>query len=142
MGNFKEHGVMLYLSKELYSAWIKLQADKDLGRTYAGLLPFVEGLYRLGYLSPVVYEEYIRKYSQPLNVKNEQTSDEKKQSEFLKEKDKQFKGMLESWDLEHYNLNWHEKAVAEAKKFPNLEYAKLLIAKGKDCDVISQEGDF
>lgn len=28
MGDFKEHGVMLYLDKILYKAFIKLQADK------------------------------------------------------------------------------------------------------------------
>ena len=51
---FREHGVMLYLDKALYKAFIRLQADKGLGRSYAGLLPFVEGLYRfcLLYTSP------------------------------------------------------------------------------------------
>ena len=126
---FKEHGCILYLSKELYSAWIKLQADKDLGRSYAGLLPFVEGLYRLGYLSKDVYEEHFKKYSRPLNPKKEITFEEKKQLDFLAEKDKQLKGMLESWDLPHYTPNWHEKTIAEAKKYPNLEYAKIIIEK-------------
>ena len=38
--SFREHGVMLYLDKTLYKAFIRLQADKGLGRSYAGLLPF------------------------------------------------------------------------------------------------------
>lgn len=60
---FREHGVMLYLDKTLYKAFIRLQADKELGRSYAGLLAFVEGLFRLGYLSKEEYEKYVQKYS-------------------------------------------------------------------------------
>ena len=94
----------------------------------------------IGYISKEVYEDHIKKYSQPLSAKEESTPHEQEKSQFLKDKDKQLKGMLESWDLEHLNPNWHEKAVAEAKKFPDLEYAKLLIAKGKkDCDISQEE---
>lgn len=35
MGDFREHGVMLYLDKVLYKAFIRLQADKGLGRSFA-----------------------------------------------------------------------------------------------------------
>lgn len=66
MGDFREHGVMLYLDKTLYRAFIKLQADKGLGRSYAGLLPFTEGLFHLGYLSKQDHEEHVAKYSQGL----------------------------------------------------------------------------
>jgi len=49
------------------------------------------------------------------------------------------KGMLEQWDI-HTDLDWRTRAIAYAKKYPDLEYAKLLIAKEKACDIISQEG--
>ncbi len=60
MRGFKEHGLMLFLGKPLYNAFIKLQADKGLGRSYAGLLSFTSGLYYLGYLSKIDYEELAR----------------------------------------------------------------------------------
>jgi hypothetical protein len=57
---------MLYLDKTLYKAFIRLQADRGLGRSFAGLLPFVEGLHKLGYLKPEEYEFHAKKYSQGL----------------------------------------------------------------------------
>ena len=66
MGDFKEHGLMLYLGRESYLGFIRLQADKGLGRSFAGQLAFNEGLYRLGYLSKEDYEELAKKYSQGL----------------------------------------------------------------------------
>jgi len=63
---FREHGVMLYLDKTLYLSFIKLQADQELGRSFAGLLPFVEGLYTMGYLDKKDYVEHRKKYSQKL----------------------------------------------------------------------------
>ena len=121
---------MLYLSKELYSGWIKLQADKGLGRAYAGLLPFVEGLYRFGYISKEVYDENIKKYGVPLVQETEVSlsEEEQKQKKFLEEKDKQLEGMWEQWGI-HPDSDWRIKTVAYAKKYPELEYAKLIIAK-------------
>lgn len=63
---FSEHKVMLCLDKELYRAFIKLQADKELGRSYAGLLPYVEGLFHMGYITQEVRDSHVLKYSQPL----------------------------------------------------------------------------
>lgn len=63
---FKEHQVMLCLDKEPYHGFIQIQADRDLGRSYAGLLPFVEGLYHLGYISKEGYDAHFKKYSEPL----------------------------------------------------------------------------
>ena len=141
MGSFKEHGVLIYLSKELYTGFIRLQADKELGRSYAGLLPFTEGLFRLGYISEIVYKEHVRKYTTPLGIKKSQsqalTVEQKKEQAFLESKNKLFKGMLEQWDI-HSDLTWRVKVVADAAKYPNLEYSKLLITKGKECEIISQ----
>lgn len=73
MGEFREHGLMLYLGPQLYSAFIRLQADKDLGRSYAGLLAFVEGLHELGYLSDKDYAVAVKRYNQPMNPEQPET---------------------------------------------------------------------
>lgn len=129
-GRFKDHGVLLYLSKDLYRGWLKLQVDKDLGRTYAGLLLFTEGLYQLGYIPKEVYEQHVKKYSQPLEEPAQtQAQDQKKKA--LEQKEKQLQGMLESWDQTHAKPNWHQMAIAEAQKYPELAVSKLLLAKVK-----------
>jgi len=68
MGKFREHGVMLFLDHELYIGFIKLQADRGLGRSFAGLLPFNEGLFQMGYISKESYEAHKAKYSVKLGV--------------------------------------------------------------------------
>ncbi len=65
---FREHGVMLFLDGELYYAFSKLQADKCLGRSFAGLRAFTEGIYRLGYISKDSYEAHVEKYEVPLFI--------------------------------------------------------------------------
>ncbi|GAI36592.1 unnamed protein product [marine sediment metagenome] len=55
---FREHGYMLFLNRKLYLATVKLQADRKLGRSYSAMLPFVEGLHVMGYLSDADYEIY------------------------------------------------------------------------------------
>ena len=67
MGKFREHGVLIYLSPELYLGFVKLQADKSLGRSYAGLNAFTRGLFEMGYISEEVYEKHMRRYNVPLN---------------------------------------------------------------------------
>ena len=129
MGSFREHGVLIYLSKELYLGFIKLQADRGLGRSYAGLLPFAEGLYRLGYISKDVYEEHVRKYSQPLNADVPLTIQQLGQKAILERKDRQFKGQLDQWE-EHSSVEWRKKVLADAEKYRDkLESARLLLKK-------------
>jgi hypothetical protein len=63
---FKEHGLMLYVDRELYVAFNKFIGDKGLGRSYGGLLLLTEGLHNLGYLSNESYEVHHKKYSRGL----------------------------------------------------------------------------
>ncbi|MCJ7560350.1 hypothetical protein MUO79_06990 [Candidatus Bathyarchaeota archaeon] len=127
---FSEHKVMLCLDKDLYRAFIKLQADKDLGRSYAGLLPYVEGLFKMGYITREVYEVHEKRYSEPLGAKTPPlTLEQQEQAEKLQSKDKQFKMILDQWN-EHSNPEWRLKVFAEAEKFKDtLESARLLLAK-------------
>jgi len=70
MGEFKGHKVTLFLSRELERALIQLQADMDLGRSFAGLLPWVTGMHELGYLDDELFEKYRKRYSAPLTNKS------------------------------------------------------------------------
>jgi hypothetical protein len=132
MGNFQEHRIMLCLNRQLYLAFIKLQAEKGLGRSYAGLLPFVEGLNKLGYLKEEVYEVCVKKYSEGLiqekpkvPTKEELTRDSK-----LKQVEKTFSMVIEQWNFPRkdqikWRLNWFKKAQEYKDKIPN---AKLVLA--------------
>ena len=125
MGDFREHGVMLYLDRELYRAFIKLQADKDLGRSYAGLLPFVEGLYAMGYLTQQVYERHKEKYSSPLVV-------EKPLQHFIDKEDEQLnktlKMVADQWNL-HPDPKWRQGWITTAELHPTLPNSKLVLEK-------------
>jgi hypothetical protein len=134
-GGFKEHGVMMYLSKDLYRGFIKLQGDKDLGRAYAALLPFTEGLYRLGYIPKEVYEAHVKKYSQSLY----EAEKEKPKNPALEQKEKQLLGMLEEWNLPHPKENWREQVIGEAKKYPDLEASKKILELAQQQTCSSEE---
>jgi len=128
LGSFKEHGVLIYLSKELYTGFIRLQADKGLGRSYAGLLPFTEGLFRMGYISKEVYEEHVKKYSKPLESEKQVSLEQLKEQQFLEQRDRQLKGMLDQWD-EHPGPEWREKVFVFAEKYADrLQSARDILA--------------
>jgi hypothetical protein len=128
LGSFKEHGVLIYLSKDLYTGFIRLQADKGLGRSFAGLLPFTEGLFRLGYISKEVYEKHVKKYSAPLESEKPLSLEQSKEQQFLAQRDRQFKGMLEQWDL-HPDPVWQEKNFVFAEKYADrLQSARDILA--------------
>jgi|GEM_PF-2937902 alpha-galactosidase/6-phospho-beta-glucosidase family protein len=123
---FREHGVMLYLDKTLYKAFIRLQADKGLGRSYAGLLAFVEGLFHLGFLAKEDYQKYVAKYSQELTEEPKPlTLEEQQKVEQLKQWQKQFRLALNqietmpSHSKEYYLKKAEElqNQIPEAKQF-------------------------
>ena len=66
MTKSKGHGLLLFLSPELQHGHAKLMADKCLGRPYAGLLAFTEGLYHMGYISQTTYQAHCQKYGAKL----------------------------------------------------------------------------
>lgn len=121
---------MLYLSRELYVGFIKLQADKGLGRSYAGLLPFTEGLYRLGYLDQNAYLSHVKKYSEKLvrdtdskHLSKEQLNEQK----VLEEKSRLFTMLLDQWD-QHLSPAWRISWIKEAQKYQDkIPNAKLVL---------------
>jgi len=121
---FQEHKVMLFLSKELYVAFIKLQADRGLGRSYAALLPFVEGLRAMGYISENVYREHVNRYSQPLLVQKTISEVVDTQADQLN----RAMGMaVDQWN-EHPSLEWRRTWLNTARQHPELSNAKLILA--------------
>jgi hypothetical protein len=127
--SFKEHGVMLYLDRKLYKAFIRLQADKELGRSYAGLLSFVEGLFHLGYLSKEDYEKYTQKYSQGLKEEEAKplTMKELKEKEQVAKLEKLFQDTISKWD-KNRDVQWRFKWVRYAEKYKDkIPLAKQLL---------------
>jgi hypothetical protein len=66
MKEFQQHKFLLYLDSPLYLAVVKFQAENELGRSYAALRIFIEGLKALNLISEELYEFYRQKYSEPL----------------------------------------------------------------------------
>ncbi|MFZ1060880.1 MAG: hypothetical protein WAP47_16985 [Candidatus Rokuibacteriota bacterium] len=127
---FQEHKVLLCLDKDLYRAFIRLQADKDLGRSYAGLLPYVEGLYRMGYITKDVYDVHFKKYSEPLipKIEESETTDQNRAKTMLKQKDKLFLAMIEQFNLHSSNSTWMSRCQKAAEEFKDrLESARALL---------------
>ena len=62
----QEHIMKLCLPPELYLAVIKYQAQKELGKSYAGLLLVTKAAYQEKLISKEVYEKYLYRYSRKL----------------------------------------------------------------------------
>ena len=119
---FQEHGILLYLSRDLYTAFIRLQGDKDLGRSYAGLLALTEGMFRLGYISKDVYEEHVKKYSQPMTQPKPPTQEQLEERRELEELEKQFAAVLKqglNTLSERSQQYWIKKAAEYQGRVPN-----------------------
>lgn len=140
---FKEHGLMLYLSPSLYMGFIKLQGDKGLGRSFAGLLAFNEGMHKLGYIQDAEYEANKVKYSRklvpevpakPLTLQ-EQAS--KKERDSLA---RAFGSVIEQWNMTHGDPLWKEKWLAKAEKYKDTIPAAQQLLDMVAEKVIMQEG--
>ena len=138
MGNFKEHGLLLYLTPSLYLAFIKLQGDKGLGRSYAGLLAFNEGMHRMRYITDEQYEANKAKYSRKL-IENEpqkpltpqQIADKKQQDNMART----FSGVYSQWNFPHNDPQWREKWIKKAKDWKDkAPSAKLILELESNCE--------
>jgi len=120
---FQEHYVRLFLDKELYIAFIRLQADKTVGRSYAGLQAFVEGLFHMGYINKEVYEVHMKKYSDKLVGKKQLTLAETQEMEKNIQLARFFKAVAEQWEtLSPEQRAAHlKRALAAKAKVPEAE---------------------
>ena len=116
----------------------KLECSKSAAVLYA----LNEGLYRLEVISKDNYELLRRRYGRKLKdviaqaqIKRESshipvlTIEQMKEKQLLAKKDKQFKMMLDQWNL-HPSEEWRLKAFKDAEKWKDkLESARDLLAK-------------
>jgi hypothetical protein len=130
---FQDHYVRLFLDRELYVAFIRLQADKTLGRSFAGLLPFVEGLYHMGYLNREQYEKHREKYSDMLVGKKQLTLVETQEMEKSIQQVRYFKAVADQWEtLKPEQRAKHLKKAIDARaKVPEAELIIQLAQKDR-----------
>ena len=114
---------MLFLDRELYVGFIKLQADKGVGRSYAGLLPFVEGLYHMGYINREIYEKHVAKYSERLVGKKQLTLIETQEMEKNIQLARFYRNLGKQWeDLSPEQQKRHlTRALKDRAKIPEAE---------------------
>lgn len=136
------------LNATFYVGISKLMAKLECSKSAAVLYAINEGLFKEGVISEEDYtllkQRYGRKLKEVLAAPKEDshksvlTLEQMKEQQIRDQNNKILKGMLDQWDI-HTELEWRIKAIKFAEKNNELEYAKLLIAKGKNCDIISQE---
>lgn len=133
---FTSHQLRLYLDKQLYLALIKLQADKELGRSYAGLLIFNEGLHQLGYINQKQYETHKKRYSIPLTKDPQQVTLEEHESIHKRKKlNEQFLNVIEQFSAikPHARDYW----IRKARENGELDNARRLLALVEERKVVS-----
>jgi len=64
----RNHILRIYLDSPLYLKFIQFQAEHKLGKAYAGLLIFIEGMKSLKLIDGETYDFYKHKYNKPLQV--------------------------------------------------------------------------
>jgi len=64
----RAHVLQLFLDAPLDVAVTQFQAMHKLGRSFAGLLIFLEGLRKLNLINEVAYQHYKNRYMQPLRT--------------------------------------------------------------------------
>lgn len=127
----------LYVGRKLYLSLIKLQAEKGLTKSKAGLLCIVEGLNSLGYLSNSDYEVYKSKYSIGLEaLANAPTPTQIREQEKLHNKNRQL-----NRHFSEVNKQWSKlKISAKRYHIKNAEKHKTLKMANYVLDLAKQEG--
>lgn len=128
-----DHYLPLMLNAKLKMALIKLQADRELGQSYAGLLALIEGLHSLKYLDDEDYLVYSKRYSKKL-VEEVQKGVKDMDPQAVRELDsmtKLFKGVLADWNLPH-SKGWKEGWVKRASNYASrIKAAQMIVDLGK-----------
>lgn len=138
----REHIHNVMMNAVHYVGISKIMAKLECSKSAAVLYVLNEGLYKEGEISQQDYELLKKRYSRKLKdviaeakIRREPshvpvlTIEQMKEKQLLEQKDKQFKMMLDQWDL-HPSGVWRVKAFTEAEKWKDkLESARLLLAK-------------
>ena len=105
----------------------KLMGDKELGRSFAGLLCFVEGLHLQGYLSEKQYQDHKKRYSVPLTKDPQQIMlEEVNEAQERKSLNRMFGQVIDQWSL-HTDLAWRGRWLAKAKQHGDVPNAVRLL---------------
>ena len=112
----QEHIMKLCLPPELYLAVIKFQVQKELGKSYAGLLLVTKAAYQEKLISREVYEKYLYRYSRKL-VQEEQpqrlATEQQKEKQKLDEKARTFNILPSQWGI-HPDQEWRRRWINDA----------------------------
>jgi hypothetical protein len=111
----------LCLNPKFRLALIKLQFDKELGPSYAGLYALNEGLHSLNYLSEEDYQTFKKRYSDKLVPDEQQSRGDELNKQAVKEIDnmtRYFSMVLDQWHL-HPNSEWRNKQLKKAQEYAN-----------------------
>ena len=89
----QEHVMKICLPPELYLAVIKFQVQKEIGKSYAGLLLITKAAYQQQLITKEAYEKYLYRYSRkpvPQEEPAKLTSEEQKEKQKMDEKARTF----------------------------------------------------
>jgi len=128
----QEHIMKICSAPELYLAVTKFQVQKEIGKTFAGLLLLTKAAYQENLISKDVYEKFVYRYSRklvPEEPPQKLTTEQQKEKQKLDEKARSFTGAYSQWN-EHPNLSWREWWINEAEKWQDkIPEAKALLKK-------------
>jgi hypothetical protein len=116
----QEHIMKICLAPELCLAVTKYQVQKEIGKTYAGLLLLTKALYQENLITKDVYEKFVYRYSRKL-VSEEQpqklTTEQQKEIQKLDEKARSFPAANTQWNDPHPSREWQQHWINEAEKW-------------------------
>lgn len=130
----KENAVILYLNKPMRMGTIKLQAQMELGQSFAALYIYNEGLHNLKLISDEDYLINQKHYSKKLVEESQQKLIPDIDPQAIKEIEsmtRYFSMVLDQWHL-HGNSDWRSKQLKRAKEYENrVPNAKLVLDLGE-----------
>lgn len=128
----REHQLTLFLPPELHLALIKYQAQKELGRPYAGLLLITKQIYQEKLITKELYDIFVNRYSRklvPENFKEQEIVMQKRELKVkLENMNKTMGYALQEWGL--HNVEWKIKWIEKARSFKDqIPNANLILEK-------------
>jgi hypothetical protein len=87
----------LFLDSPIDVALTQFQAKHKLGRSYAGLVIFIEGLRKLNLINEVGYQHYKNRYMKPLRTLIEEDPLQTRREDEFKKDRKQLQDVLEQF---------------------------------------------
>jgi hypothetical protein len=133
----KEYGLLLFLKPELLLGLAKVQVQKQVGRSYAGLLALTVGFHELGAIDDETFTFFEKRYCEKLvqePLQKPLSTAELMEKRRMETKDSQLKMMLVQWEIHKSESAWRLKIVSHAEKYPQLESAKRVMELCRQAD--------